>query len=82
MKNLIEEAVEGKKVYDLIVEGDQAIEAAAATVYNKKTAKGAVPKGQCMHIQPYDDSLAIIFRQVLPFQHAYPSIMRLHTSHP
>ncbi|KIM33377.1 hypothetical protein M408DRAFT_19681 [Serendipita vermifera MAFF 305830] len=45
MQTLVAGAVEGKKVYDLVVEGDQAIEAAAATVYNKKTKTGAVPKG-------------------------------------
>jgi hypothetical protein len=47
MRKLVGDAVEGKKVYDLVVEGDQAIEAAAATVYNKKTKTGAVPKGLC-----------------------------------
>lgn len=45
MQKLVADAVEGKKVYDLVVEGDQAIETAAASVYNKKTKTGAVPKG-------------------------------------
>ena len=47
MRKLVEDAVEGKKVYDLVIEGDQAIEAAAATVFNKKTKAGAIPKGMC-----------------------------------
>lgn len=45
MQKLVADAVEGKKVYDLVVEGDQAIESAASSVYNKKTKTGAVPKG-------------------------------------
>ncbi|KAG8826398.1 Curved DNA-binding protein (42 kDa protein) [Serendipita sp. 401] len=45
MQKLVAAAVEGKKVFDLVVEGDQAIEAAAASVYNKKTKTGAVAKG-------------------------------------
>lgn len=46
MKRLVELAVEGAKVFDLVVEGDAAIEAGAAAVYNKKTKTGAVPKGR------------------------------------
>lgn len=46
MRKLVGDAVEGKKVYDLVVEGDRAIEAAAATIYNKKTKTGAIPKGR------------------------------------
>jgi hypothetical protein len=45
MQKLVGDAVEGKKVYDLVVEGDKAIESAAASVYNKKTKTGAIPKG-------------------------------------
>ncbi|PVF98043.1 Creatinase/aminopeptidase [Serendipita vermifera] len=45
MQRLVANATEGKKVLDLAIEGDQAIEAAAASVYNKKTKTGAVPKG-------------------------------------
>jgi hypothetical protein len=48
MRNLVADAVEGKKVYDLVVEGDNAIESAAASVYNKKTKTGAVPKGDAI----------------------------------
>jgi len=50
MKKLVEDAVEGAKVFDLVVEGDKAIEAGAAAVYNKKTKTGAVPKGK-VHIR-------------------------------
>jgi len=50
MKKLVELSVEGAKVFDLVVEGDNAIEAGAATVYNKKTKTGAVPKGK-VHIR-------------------------------
>ena len=50
MKKLVELAVEDAKVFDLVVEGDKAIEAGAATVYNKKTKAGAVPKGR-VHIR-------------------------------
>jgi hypothetical protein len=49
MKKLVESAVEGANVFDLVVEGDKSIEAGAATVYNKKTKTGAVPKGK-VHI--------------------------------
>jgi len=45
MRELVSNAVEGKKVYDLLVEGDQAIESALSSVYNKKTKAGAVSKG-------------------------------------
>ena len=45
MQKLVGDAVEGKKVYDLVVEGDKAIESAAASVYNKKSKTGAIPKG-------------------------------------
>jgi len=45
MKDLVELAVEGAKVLDLVVEGDKAIEAGAATVYNRKTKAGAIQKG-------------------------------------
>ena len=50
MKKLVDLAVEGAKVFDLVVEGDNAIEAGAAAVYNKKTKTGAVPKGK-VHIR-------------------------------
>jgi hypothetical protein len=46
MKDLVELAVEGAKVLDLVVEGDKAIEAGAATVYNRKTKAGAIQKGK------------------------------------
>jgi len=49
MKTLVEGAVEGANVFDLVVKGDKNIEAAAAAVYNKKTKTGAVPKGK-VHI--------------------------------
>lgn len=50
MKKLVESAVEGAKVFDLVVEGDKNIEAGAAAVYNKKTKTGVVPKGK-VHIR-------------------------------
>ena len=50
MKKLTDLAVDGAKVFDLVVEGDNAIEAGAATVYNKKTKTGAIPKGK-VHIR-------------------------------
>jgi hypothetical protein len=49
MQKLVANATEGKKVIDLAIEGDQAIEAGAASVYNKKTKAGAVPKGNVHH---------------------------------
>lgn len=45
MQKLVAAATEGAKVYDLVVMGDDAIEAAASSVYNKKTKTGAVSKG-------------------------------------
>jgi hypothetical protein len=52
MRKLVADAIEGKKVYDLVVEGDKAIESAAASVYNKKTKTGAVPKGATILFRP------------------------------
>jgi hypothetical protein len=52
MQNLVADAVEGKKVYDLVVEGDNAIESAAASVYNKKTKTGTIPKGAAILFRP------------------------------
>ncbi len=46
MKKLVESAVDGASVFDLVVEGDKNIEAGAAAVYNKKTKNGVVPKGK------------------------------------
>jgi hypothetical protein len=46
MKKLVELAVEGAKVFDLVVEGDKGIEAGAATVFTKKAKARAVPKGK------------------------------------
>ena len=46
MKKLVESAVEGANVFDLVVEGDKNIEAGAAAVYNKKTKSGVVAKGK------------------------------------
>lgn len=46
MQKLVSLAVEGARVYELVVQGDQAIESATQAVYNKKTKTGAVPKGK------------------------------------
>jgi len=45
VQKLVEKCTEGTRVFDLVVEGDQALEAATALVYNKKTKSGPVPKG-------------------------------------
>lgn len=50
MKKLVDIAVEGANVFDLVVEGDKSIEAGAAAVYNKKNKNGIVPKGK-VHIR-------------------------------
>ncbi|CAG7855126.1 Curved DNA-binding protein AltName: Full=42 kDa protein [Serendipita indica DSM 11827] len=45
MQKLVAGAVEGKKVLDLVIEGDEALEAGAAGVYNKKAKGAAIQKG-------------------------------------
>ena len=50
MKKLVELSVEGAKILELCEQGDKLIEAGTAAVYNSKTAKGKVSKGESMSV--------------------------------
>lgn len=52
MQKLVAEAVEGKNIFELCVEGDQAIDAGTASIYNKKAKGTTVPKGAIVISKP------------------------------
>lgn len=47
MKQVIELCVEGAKILDICVKGDELIEAATAAVYNKSVKGVKLTKGAC-----------------------------------
>lgn len=67
MKKLVELSVEGAKILELCEEGDKLIEAGTAAVFNSKTAKGKVAKGELLSVAECVVSGLITIHQVLLF---------------
>ncbi|CAE7219693.1 unnamed protein product [Rhizoctonia solani] len=57
VKKLIELSVEGAKILELCEEGDKIIEAGTAAIYNAKTTKGKVTKGESRLLQSFIEPL-------------------------